>query len=402
MSVAGPGLPARDPVAGIFDFGQKGSISAPSSSVFSPFDGFTMGPGVKGGSLPLPGILGDSAATYRKGNMWGFDQDNGAMVKQYVSAHKSIPALKDDTGVGQILYSCNPRMKKHIQAQEIGRGRSEEPQFAGVREALEFKSLSRLNRWLRSKEGRQMFGKDSDCMRLRQTYRMAGVQITKAHDSLSVNDEFVLAIVVGRRARTKDFTVIGGKGAQMNDVVFIVWRRFEYTGVPLPDRVAGASKKNMSAFQRLIAERVDPEDDMDESSDEPVGEAKSQERLLERIKALKKAQSEIKTSHVIKKKMGITEPGMVTDKSTDKEYYWQGDMWYGPRGTRPNEKLYLTDSFIGDIDFVGLVVEVYGDRSTTLVNESNAKLALHPTTDTDEWKKALVALPDLEIHLRVR
>jgi hypothetical protein len=408
------GLPARDPVAGIFDFGEKGGIAAPGGDTFAPFGGFTMGPGVRGGALPMGPVLGDSAATYRKGNMWGFDQDNGAIVRQYVSSHKSIPALKEDTGVGHLLYGCNPRMKKHILAKERGRARKDDPTFQGVREPIEFKSLSRLNRWLRSKEGREMFGKDKDCLRFRQMYRLAGGQITKAHDSLNSNDEFVLAIVTARRFRTKDFTLIDGKGAQMNDVVFIVWRRFKYTGVPLPEvsrpSPAPFSKSDFGKIiqrrAKRIAAGVEDADGDEDMLDEKHSDAAAEDRLKERVRQLKEAEAAHKTPDVLKKALGmrpVEEPGVVADKP-EEEYYWRGDMWYGPRGTQPNSALYLPDngSFIGDIDFVGYVHERYGDRSQIMVNQANAREALHPSGDSDDWKKAFVALPDLDIHLKIR
>jgi hypothetical protein len=393
-------LPSRDPVAGFFDFGEKGGIAAPGTDVFAPFTGFSMGPGVRGATVPLGTALGDGASTYRKSNMWGFDQDNGAIVMQYVSSHKSVDLLREDTGVGHLLYASNPRMRRHLQAKEVKAARKEDPTFYGAREPLEFKCLSRLNRWLRSKEGRVQFGKDRDSARLRATFKLAGAQIGKVPDHLGSADEFVVAVAVGRRARIKDLTLIDGKGAQMNDVVFVVWRRFKFEGVPLPSKVLHAPAKIDKSFAERELKRAEAAigvaEEVDSDSDS--------EDLLERVRAMKQAD---KGPDVIKKalkiKKAILEPGVAADKGED-EYYWRGDIWYGPRGTRPNEALFLPDngSFIGDVDFVGYVFDRYGDRSQTLVNQAHAKEALHPSNDSDDWKKAFVALPDLEVHLRIR
>lgn len=384
-------LPARDPVAGFFDFGEKGGIAVPGADVFAPFTGYSMGPGATAATIPLGGGLGDAAAVYRKSNMWGFDQDNGPIVKQYVSAHKSIPVLKEDTGASHILYASNPRWRKHLEAKEIGKARRDDPVFHGVTEPLEFKSLPRLNRWLRTKEGRMLFGKDQDCARLRATFKFAGVQITKPHDELGATDEFVLAITIGRRARTKDFTVIDGKGAQINDVVFVVWRRYKYTGVTLPTGKAAVPASLPRNFQSIIRRRAGIDADELEDSDielEPEEETKEEKKKAVGPRVAAKA---------------LQKPGTAADQKED-EYYWQGDIWYGPRGRRPNEALYLPDngSFIGGTDFLGYVLDLYGDRSQVMVNQANAREALHPTNDSDDWKKAYVALPDIEIHLNVR
>lgn len=392
-------LPARDPVAGFFDFGEKGGIAAPSTDVFAPFTGYSMGPGQRGATLPLGTSVGDATSTYRKGNMFGFDQDNGAIVRQYVSSHKSIAALKEDTGVGHILYSCNPRMKKYALAKEAGRARKEEPRFSGVKEPLEFKSLSRLNAWLKSKEGRAMFGKDRDCARFRSMFRLAGGQVTKAHDSLQANDEFVLAIATGRRFRGKDFTLMNGKGAQMNDVVFIVWRRHRFEGVPLPPAIKPGAKKSPPLAEVMRRQREQVLARMEEGGDDEDVDMGGDEKEKEQEKKEKEAAK--KGPSILKK--AVQEPGIAADKKED-EYYWRGDYWYGPRGTEPNTALYLPDSgsFIGDIDFLGLVIELYGDRSNKLVNQANAKEALYNAAGSDDWKKAFVELPDIEIHLNIR
>lgn len=386
----------------------------PGRDVFAPFSDFTSGPGIRDVSLPLPGLLGDGTGSiYRKGNMWGFDQDNGAITKQYVSFHKSISRLKEDTGMGQLLYAANPRMRQYEDTALQARSRKEQTRFAGVREPLEFKCLSRLARFLKSKEGRILYGNDRDCKRLRETWKFAGVQNTPVHDSLGDNDEFVMGLIVARRARIKDFTMaFGSRTAQMNDEIWVIWRRYEWTGVSLPTRVMPGRKDVMPLARevgfkspRMAIAAMDsdwgiPEDSDDDEKDEkrPAVEAKKREDALAARRT--QVQRRIITAGVLKKAV-VTRPGLVTDSGA-KEYYWQPDIWFGPRGERPPERLYITDSFIGDAEQLALVLDLYGDRSQTVAMEAHAKEALHPTSDTDDWRKSLVQLPDLEVHLRIR
>ena len=396
---------------GYFDFGEKGSMPAPSSDVFAPFNGFSAGGNVRGGVLPLGPTLGDAPAVYRPKNTWGFDPDNGSIVMQYVSDHKSLDHLKADTGPGNLMYACNRRMTRWLKAKEMGRARAEPPQFHKTREPLEFKALPRLNRFLKSKAGRDMFGKDTDCLRLRQTYRFAGGQTTAVAQSYQKNDEFVLPIVVGRRFRCKDLTRIHGHGAQINDAIFGIWRRYKWTGVPLPEKKAVPVLPKTGMQRTLLARAVRDaarlgsgmaleEDTEDDSDGERKVDSKSETARRERAQEAKEHHARKVTPKIIKK--ALEAPGIAADKIPQEEFYWQVDIWFGPRGSQPNQDLYLTESFTGDIDFYGVVMEMYGDRSNVMVDQTHAREACHPTTDTDDWKRAIIALPEFDLYIRIR
>lgn len=421
MAFAGPGLPSVDPAMGYFDFSRKGDIDAPGSGTFAPFDGFSMGPGRQEAGLSM-GPLGADGATYRSGGMAGWDATNQPIVAHFVTAQE-VETLKQDCGVGQLLFASNPRTRKHELALKMGKTKDKEPEYLGEKEPLEFRGLSRYNRWLKSREGRLAFGKERSCQRLKKTYRFAGVQFTPIHDNLDPVDRFSMGVIVQKRARIPDVTGIDGKGIQPMDRFFLVYRRYEWEGVTLPDPVNRPSLPEIANGSsaralRLRQKRMIGGLGLDLSED---GEEESKAEIISPMTALKPPQQlameerlkrirEIRMQHVAEVNPDVMSkaarepleaPGYEVDASAEKEYYWQLDVEYHPDGITPNPETYLTNSFDGDIEDVGLCTDLHGDRDQPLVWQTNAKEALHPTTDTDEWKKALIALPQCDLMIRI-
>lgn len=93
-------------------------------------------------------------------------------------------------------------------------------------------SLSRLNHYLRSENGRRRFGYMRDAKVLQRTFRFAGVQETQLLPEHRTRTEQTMALIIRGRCRFANIWIINGGVPAIGSELFLVFVRKRWTGLP--------------------------------------------------------------------------------------------------------------------------------------------------------------------------
>lgn len=355
---------------GLFPGAPETGLTMPGTGTFAPFSGFASTPS-SSDKLALPGTLTGTQSMDHKGSgMLGFESQSIPITMPYVSSHTSITALKQDVGVNMLVWAANPKWLRHMKSNLVREHKGPEPTYDRVAEPVKFKCFSRLQRYMQSFEGRQLFGSKTDfAAHVLPVWRFAGVNKTAIADNFSDVDEAVLTIIVAKRARIRDPTCIFKFPAPPMSALWVVWLRIPYesstTGFPAKSAKIPTDKAAIDAYELALFA------DADKMLVDPL---------------------------VLSTQVGR---GPIPSVSGPTTHMWKGCWWYGPRGSAPPEYLYNTLGSRGHAEHIGLTTDRYGD-SANFRNKPLAETGFWPITDAQDWVEDLAKLPDLEILIGVK
>lgn len=364
------------------------SLAAPSSTAFSPFNGFSSGASPAASSLSV-GPVATTPLEYKGHNIQANDSEALPIATQYISAHSSISELRADTLINSITYGASPKDIQYWKSQGMRqnmkddamyfgpphlRDGPDQPKYDREKEGVKFMTLSRLLRYLKSKEGRNTFGTMKDFKDVRKVWKFMGIDGTEIAQNFGENDAMVKRIIAGKRARIKDITALHKTPIQMNQRLYLVWVLKEYDESSLSELAKKSGLQDDDSLQSAPYAPV-PMDIDGKDSKYPSASIQSAD-----AKAAVDAKADA--------------------SSTAKEYYWEAIPWICERGREPPREIYVTDSFTGGTEYIGWCKDRYGD-STSAMNQAKARMFLYPETDTDKWKREGVDLPEIEIFVLV-
>ena len=323
--------------------------------------------------------------------MQGFESEAIPITAKYVSAHSSISQLRQDTLMHALTWAASPKDISYQQSQATKAGfpkaelydvsahrhdkeTKDTPKYDKLMERVKFKCIQRLARFMKSKEGRATFGIKKDFKDVKSTWRFAGVDNTAIADNFAENDAMVKGIAIGKRVRIKDPTGTAEVPIQMNESLWVVWMRF--------------------VFQEPTLAHFTEQDKMEW---EHQGIADDRVAFMEDINAKKQANDRKANPKVL-----TQATRMPIDTPPADEYYWAPVWWWGDRNTMPDESLYVTESFTGFAELIGLCTERYGDDGASGVVRADTQMFMYPETDTEAWKEYGKNLPEIVLMLRVR
>lgn len=226
--------------------------------------------------------------------------------------------------------------------------------------SMQIMSISALNRFLKSAEGRVQFGGDKNVSRFRNTWRFMG-SVKRPKRPIILDD--AIPIIFGGRARIADlaraFTpktakerLTKGIPSQL-DTMFIVYRRYN--------------------------RKYDLLDDLSSSS------------FLTHVVALE----------AVKEQDDEQRRRMIGREVPD--HYWQAEVYINRTGKIPDVEYFSDDmcadekdNFLGDYDRVGWIQFVYGNREFNSDSVDKARRVIH---GADKYAESLVTLEAVEVFI---
>lgn len=246
---------------------------------------------------------------------------------------------------------------------------------APYEDRVEAKSLSRLNLFLRSDEGRRRYPTD-DSKELVKDWKMWGFQRDPTRMTGSQT------AIVGQRVRTFDYWIIDGRPVHDTQYLWLILVRKRDGPPPIGQHAA----PDVSVSDGIIGSRKRP------------------------IGAVPDMSSEYKTQAELKKKadedakIGITRTSDgISSSPGGSGRYW---CWIPVKTNSlvpPAPTVWCNEAFIGSYLYVGRVVGVLmGEENLAKKHQKTAEAALFPEDTSDAHVAALMKLPKIEIHFRIK
>lgn len=381
--------------AGTYPSAPSGGLPLPSQNFASPFNGYSNGITPPASSLSA-GPFGTHALQARSGGQLSFFDETIPLTQNWLMADNANQ-LNQDTLMDCLTWIADPKKLALSMAQTnlktneyfapITSSRVEQKDDPRRRDSakktpVKAICLPRLNRLLKSKHGRRVYGIHKDFKHVRQDFRYAGGDRTPMPEGWADNDILEKTVAVGGRLRTQDFTPAGNRAINQLDNLYIVWRRMVFYDEVVMEKYTGgiATVDQHIAFVK------------------GRGEQQSGRAILSEIERynFQKQSKPPSGLNVLTSSL----PGKITANTpAEVEYYWEGLPYCCDRASEPNISLYKNINMTGHSEFIGMCTHLHRDKVSSMW-PVNAREFISPTTDTDKWKEFGLALPTMVLQLR--
>lgn len=218
-------------------------------------------------------------------------------------------------------------------------------------------TLSSLNAYLKSPEGRQVYGSLSSSKKIENDFHFYGVGINKSYEIAPYDTVQVYSI--SKKARVNNIFLEQNDGGFIMPRArcYVICRRYKYTD-ELLDRY-----------------RVDIDDYPETKKRGIIGD----------------------TNPSSSKRQAIGNYHPRRD-----EYYYQYHTYTSNSGSPPERCLYVNKSSKGHYQFIGSITTISGDRTANSHYTTLARDALHPNNpDSIDHHVPLLALPSIELQIGI-
>jgi hypothetical protein len=256
-------------------------------------------------------------------------------------------------------------------------------------------TVSSLNHYLTTPEGRKEFGSSSDAFGLMNTWRFAGVQQTAIPPILRDVQDHSVAYAIGKRVRIPNIWLLPGDSIRTLDTVWLLVRRYPWRPESEHDSL---SERKEARVRPLISERHSK---AKEGIDSLVSS------FIKEMKEEEKPSSSSSSSGAVGAHRVIT--AAIKDIPVRKpfsldadEYFWQFEPYVTHGNESPPYGLWnSTGNYIGAAIRVGIVTELFGRKDSISRSKRLLRQMLFPTDPTDRYKSVCPDLPEIEVMLRV-
>jgi hypothetical protein len=245
------------------------------------------------------------------------------------------------------------------------------------------KTLSSLNYYLQSPEGRSEFGHMDDGQDILDHWRWIGVQLNSIPVHMRTIQDQIGTFIIAKRARTFNVWLASPNSINAGDSAWLLLRRYPWS----------LEKEHKSSYSSITSTKYTTKSS---SLSSGAGEDDAIGRLL--TKATDEGKEEKKIPSI------ILSDTLRTDRPTaaDAQFYWQFDPYITHGNERVPLGLYSSDLYIGAAIRIGLVTDTFGRRDSPLLSHALVKKMVYPDDGTDKYKKDCPDLPEIEIMLRVK
>jgi hypothetical protein len=283
-----------------------------------------------------PNIFSGTTFTFSDGKDFGSDA-----VSSNQSIHWQLPISQS----GELKAVFLPENLTYIKTKSVGDGPSAM--------AKQY-TLSSLNAYLKSPEGRNIYGSLTSSKQIEADFHFYGVGINKSYEIAPYDTVQVYSI--SKRARVSNIFL------EQNDGGFIMPRARCYV-------ICRRYK-----FIDELLDRYKLQQDIDEYPE-----------------------------HKRRQVIGDTNPTPYKRMKRDiDEYYYQFHTYTSNSGSPPPRCLYVNKESKGHHQFIGSITTISGDRTANSHYTTLARDALHPNSvNTTDHHIALLALPSIELQIGI-
>ena len=404
-------------------FGAPGIGLGPSSiGSMDPMLGFTKGTGISysGGldSMFKPstvGIMGQESDIEEAAN---------AVITHPVSFkidERTSHRIDEQTGEGQLLFVVDMRALRFLSDPEEARTptefmREEKDMNTAnpMHELTKVIGFSSLMYYLRSEEGRRVFGTQRDTRLLMKVFRFIGVQQTEMLPDQRIRDEQTMTTIPAMVWRFPNIWLAqNGHIPATGSECYLVPTRYDWTG-PKSILVPSELDKKGSYTRGVEWEKRKEDTKLVESLRSTRKDAGDKWRFLEDsavFAAGKRGELDAGLyfgddyySDIGRAKRNVQAFDADTDKSKQ-QHYWQYNPFHCFPQQRPRRMIHCNLSWASKVEYIGKVLDTYeGDPSSvhqqSLEWRDTARKAIFPEEEGDDYKTHLHTLGRIELSVR--
>lgn len=273
---------------------------------------------------------------------------------------------------------------------------------------------SSLNYYLRSEEGRRVFGSQTNTRVMQKVFRLIGAQVTQMLPEQRVRNEQSNTMVPKMVWRIPNYWLAQtGQLPAVGNEVYALPTRYGWAGLRSL-KEAGEAKTTKGSYTRGLEWESRREDTkLFEAMKSKKPDAAGKYRALEDSRVLglgkrgeleRDADLEEYFDELRAAKRNVKAYDANPDKEK-KQFYWQYNPFHRPSQHRPRRTIHCGLSWTSKAEYIGKVLDHYeGDASalapTAFQLKGTARKAVFPEEEGDDYKTHLHNLPRIELNFR--